>query len=176
MRKTKTNLLNWKCPVSNKNTSTSMLLICQQQLNTQIGIDVSKKNDGFFSSSLSKKKFFFWVRFVDVQRHVSVVLPPIFPSMLPFCTTTQKCRRFTMEPNYLWNGILFPKLFWFTVRNFFFSDWGKLLKLKAEGWEFAKILRSLKVSKSRKQLMVSSILQTNERFLRFLRSNKLEQS
>ena len=45
-----------------------------------------------------KEEVFFWVRFVDVQRHVSVVLPPIFPSMLPFCTTTQKCRRFTMEP------------------------------------------------------------------------------
>ena len=40
-------------------------------------------------------------------------------------------------------GILLPKLFWPTVRKFFFTDREKLLKLEAEGQEFAKILRSL---------------------------------
>ena len=41
------------------------------------------------------------------------------------------------------NGILFPKLFWPNVRKNCYSDWEKLLKIEAEGQEFAKILRSL---------------------------------
>ena len=41
------------------------------------------------------------------------------------------------------NGILLPKLFWPTVRKDCYSDWEKLLKFRAEGREFAKILRSL---------------------------------
>ena len=41
------------------------------------------------------------------------------------------------------NGILLPKLFWPTVRKNCSSDWEKLLKFEAEGWEFAKLLRSL---------------------------------
>ena len=41
------------------------------------------------------------------------------------------------------NGILIPKLFWPTVRKNCSSDWEKILKFKAEGQEFAKILRSL---------------------------------
>ena len=41
------------------------------------------------------------------------------------------------------NGILLPKLFWPTVRKNCFSDREKLLKFEAEGWEFAKFLRSL---------------------------------
>ena len=45
-----------------------------------------------------------------------------------------------MQP---WIGILFPKLFWPTVRKNCPSDWEKLLKFEAEGWEFAKNLRSL---------------------------------
>ena len=40
------------------------------------------------------------------------------------------------------NGILLPKLFWRTVRKKCSSDWEKLLKFKAEGPEFANILRS----------------------------------
>ena len=40
-------------------------------------------------------------------------------------------------------GILLPKLFWPTVRKNCSSDREKLLKFEAEGWEFAKILRSL---------------------------------
>ena len=40
-----------------------------------------------------------------------------------------------------WNGILLPKLFWPTVRKKCSSDWEKLLKFEAEGWEFSKILR-----------------------------------
>ena len=40
-------------------------------------------------------------------------------------------------------GILLPKLFWPTVRKNCSSDREKLLKLEAEGREFAKILRSL---------------------------------
>ena len=38
------------------------------------------------------------------------------------------------------NGILLPKLFWPTVRKHCSSDWEKLLKIKAEGQEFSKIL------------------------------------
>ena len=41
------------------------------------------------------------------------------------------------------NGILLPKLFWPTVRKNCSSDQEKLLKFEAEGWEFAKFLRSL---------------------------------
>ena len=41
------------------------------------------------------------------------------------------------------NGILLPKLFWPTVRKNCSCDQENLLKFKAEGLEFAKILRSL---------------------------------
>ena len=41
------------------------------------------------------------------------------------------------------NGILLPKLFWPTVRKKCSSDREKLLKLEAEGQEFAIFLRSL---------------------------------
>ena len=44
---------------------------------------------------------------------------------------------------FLINGILLPKLFWPTVRKKCSSDWEKLLKFEAEGWEFANFLRSL---------------------------------
>ena len=44
------------------------------------------------------------------------------------------------------SGILLPKLFWPTVRKHCSSDREKLLKFEAEGWEFAKILRSLEQS------------------------------
>ena len=42
------------------------------------------------------------------------------------------------------NGILLPKLFRPTVRKNCSSDQEKLLKIEAEGREFAKFLRSLK--------------------------------
>ena len=42
------------------------------------------------------------------------------------------------------HGILFPKLFWPTVRKNCSRDREKLLKFEAEGRKFAKILRSLK--------------------------------
>ena len=45
--------------------------------------------------------------------------------------------------SYLNNGILLPKMFWPTVRKNCSSDREKLLKFEAEGWEFAKLLRSL---------------------------------
>ena len=41
------------------------------------------------------------------------------------------------------NGILFPILFWPTVRNFFFDDQEKRLEFKTEDWKFAKIMESL---------------------------------
>ena len=41
------------------------------------------------------------------------------------------------------NGILLPKLLWPTVRKNCSSDWEKLLKFKAEGQEFTKLLRSM---------------------------------
>ena len=49
------------------------------------------------------------------------------------------------KPNSLdWkNGILSPKLFWSTVKKNCSRDPEILLKLEAEGREFAKILRSL---------------------------------
>ena len=51
-----------------------------------------------------------------------------------------------MKGKTLWakerNGILFPKLFWVTVIKKCSSDPEKLLKFKAEDWEFAKCLRS----------------------------------
>ena len=40
-------------------------------------------------------------------------------------------------------GILLPKLFWPTVRRNCSSDWEKLLKFEAEGWECTTFLRSL---------------------------------
>ena len=42
-----------------------------------------------------------------------------------------------------WDGILLPKLFWPTVKKNCSSDREKFLKFKAEGQEFAKILRSI---------------------------------
>ena len=45
---------------------------------------------------------------------------------------------------YILFGILFPKLFWPTVRKNCSGDWEKLLKFEAERQEFAKILRSFK--------------------------------
>ena len=41
------------------------------------------------------------------------------------------------------NGILFPILFWPTARKKGSRDREKLLKFEADGWEFAKFLRSL---------------------------------
>ena len=39
-------------------------------------------------------------------------------------------------------GVLFPKLFWPTVRKNCFSDWEKLIKFEAEDQDFPKFLRS----------------------------------
>ena len=44
---------------------------------------------------------------------------------------------------WIWNGILFPKLFWPTVRRNCSSDRENILKFEAEGQECAKSLRSL---------------------------------
>ena len=44
---------------------------------------------------------------------------------------------------FLNNGILLPKLFCTTVRKNCSSDRDRILKFKAEGREFSKILRSL---------------------------------
>ena len=44
---------------------------------------------------------------------------------------------------HIMSGILFPKLFWPTVRKKSSSDQENLLKFKNEGREFAKFLRSL---------------------------------
>ena len=54
------------------------------------------------------------------------------------------------------NCILLPKLSWPTVRKKCCSDWEKLLKYKAEGHKYAKILRSLKVSWFQNVFMKSS--------------------
>ena len=73
---------------------------------------------------------------------------------------------------WLGNGILFPKLFWLTVRKKCSSEREKLLKFEAEGGEFAKLLRSLE------QFIWIVKFQTNFWNIcswRFLRSNILEQ-
>ena len=49
----------------------------------------------------------------------------------------------TLGRTHSWHGILLPELFWLTVRKNCSSDREKLLKFVAEGWEFAKILRSI---------------------------------
>ena len=65
--------------------------------------------------------------------------------------------RFDLEPmqiyvqknirKYLFKfGILFPKLFWPSVRKKCSSEWEKLLKFKAEDQEFANFLRLLEQS------------------------------
>ena len=42
------------------------------------------------------------------------------------------------------NGVLLPKLFWLCYcEKKCSSDWEKLLKFEAEGWDAAKILRSV---------------------------------
>ena len=53
--------------------------------------------------------------------------------------TTSSCIKHSSR-----NGILLPKLFWPTVRKNCLVIVKKKLKLEAEGWEFAKILRSPK--------------------------------
>ena len=60
-------------------------------------------------------------------------------------------------------GILLPKLFWPTVRKNCSSDWEKFLKFEAEGREFAKNLRSLKVRQFQNEFMKSSFLPKYER-------------
>ena len=74
------------------------------------------------------------------------------------------------------NGILLPKLFWTTVRKNCSSDREKLLKFKAEGWEFAKCLRSRVqfVQRVKGQNNFWNIILFTY-FGRFLRSNTLEQ-
>ena len=59
-----------------------------------------------------------------------------------------KCEKLPDDNQISWNywlrtGILLPKLFWPTVRKKCSSDLEKLLKFEAEGWEFAKFLRSI---------------------------------
>ena len=71
------------------------------------------------------------------------------------------------------NGILLLKLFWPAVRKNCSSDREKLLKFEAEGWESAKILRSLEQFVQTVQWTVTECF--FNLFLRFLRSNKLEQ-
>ena len=55
----------------------------------------------------------------------------------------KKCWIFEFEIGWFKNGILLPKLFWPTVGNNCSSDQETLLKFEAEGWEFAKFLKSL---------------------------------
>ena len=57
------------------------------------------------------------------------------------CFSDSQHLKFACEK--LRNGILLPKLFRPTVRKNCSSDREKLLKVEAEGREFAKILRSL---------------------------------
>ena len=75
------------------------------------------------------------------------------------------------------NGILLPKLFWPTVRKNCSSDREKLLKFEAEGWEFAKFLRSLeqfdRTVKGQNNFWKQNAFLTCS--WKFLRSNKLEQ-
>ena len=68
-------------------------------------------------------------------------------------------------------GIFFPKLFGHNVRKNCSRDREKLLKFDAEGREFAKILRSLKVRQNRNVFFKLTILPKNKFgncFVRFL--------
>ena len=82
-------------------------------------------------------------------------------------------RRSSWCVTYLRNGILLPILFWPTVRKNCSSNREKLLKFQAEGREFAKILRSLKVPSSEATVWInwSSDLKIfkNPRILEFQR-------
>ena len=63
----------------------------------------------------------------------------------------QISKNFIKDRKFQKNGILLPKLFWPTVRKNCPSDREKLLKFEAEGREFAKFLRSLKLKRFKKQ-------------------------
>ena len=78
------------------------------------------------------------------------------------------------------NGIFLPKMFWPTVRNELKncpSDQEKNSKFEAEGWEFAKFLRSLEqfiqTVKGQNNFWQQNVFLTFS--WRFLISNKLEQ-
>ena len=68
-------------------------------------------------------------------------------SFAKFCMSRQKLRLFLENIFFvsrnIGNGILLPKLFLPTERKNCSSDREKILKFKAEGREFAKVLRSL---------------------------------
>ena len=55
------------------------------------------------------------------------------------------------------NVILFPQLFWPTVRKNCSSDREKLLKFEDEGWEFTKILRSLEKLKGQNNFWYQNV-------------------
>ena len=75
------------------------------------------------------------------------------------------------------NGILLPKLFWPTVRKNCSSDWEFFFKFEAEGWEFAKFLRTLDqfipTAKGQKKNLKQKAFLAHS--WRFLRSGTLEQ-
>ena len=74
------------------------------------------------------------------------VLLDVFEKSFTSCNTYwQLTSCYYLEPARLLirNGILLPKLFWPTVRKKNSSDQEKLLKFEAEGWEFAKFLRTI---------------------------------
>ena len=74
-------------------------------------------------------------------------------------------------------GILFPKLYWPTVRKNCCSDREKLLRFEAEGREFAQCLRSqeqfIQTVKGQKKISVTEFFFNLS--WRFLMSYKLDQ-
>ena len=73
------------------------------------------------------------------------------------------------------NGILLQKLFWPTVRQNCSNDRDFFLKFEAEGWEFAKFMRSLEqfiqIVKGQNNFWQQNAFLTCS--WRFLRSNKI---
>ena len=89
-----------------------------------------------------------WRRFVNARsQHGQGVVHQIV-SPISNSESTNFCNEYLLWSSFstgkLRNSILLPKLFWPTVRKNCSSDREKLLKFEAEGWELAKLLRSLK--------------------------------
>ena len=118
----------WKMPrVDVGNTHKSCKLVSEIQ-SQEIFHSMKDTNSSFLET------FFNSVLIIDyIYTGINIIQRPTIP------IATKIIPRWTISKN----GILLPKLFWPTVRKNCSIDWEKLLKFKAEGWEFENFLRSL---------------------------------
>ena len=99
---------------------------CSESFSKQPNQLIVELNSSLWQIIVTKKKFqYAQPKYLYILSHVSEIT--IF---------------LNIHPDKI-NGILYPKLFWPTVRKNCSSDWEQLLEFKAEGWDFAKFLRSL---------------------------------